>query len=356
MGRNLGRAIASIGDDVLAWSALQQQGRLREATELLREKRERDIAELQARIQEMGIEARAARSGSRGAGGGPPSDFEAELYGFDLQQRRPGDFTRDANPVAFDDEGNAMPEARVADAEAFAGYKSGQRRAYEDAMAGRDPKARDDYARGRQTERITQGAFSTDAGEVERTRRASMAIQGRDRFDVKGDEKIDEFSGFQGQTAQGQARIRESGARAQRSAAGERQSQQLRAADGTVANAQRHLDTEMNAASRALRDNPAAIGWDADRRDEWVQSRPAVREARDALREAQRRRDALAEGEGMEAGFREARGGNALRPSLPAGVTREQAIAQARQAIARGANRDAVIQRLRGYGIDPRGL
>lgn len=355
MGRNLGRAIESIGGDVLAWSQLQQQGRLRQAAEALRDQRERDIAELRASIQRMGIEARGT---SRSGAGGPPSEFEAGIYGLDLQPRQPGDFTRDANPVAFDDEGNKLPEARVPDADAFAGYKSGQRRAFEDLQAGRNPAARDDYARGRQTERLTQGAFSTDASEVERTRRASRAIQGKDRFKVDGDEKIDEFSdaGFRGQTAQGQAKVRESGAKASRAAAGERQSEQLRAADGSVRSAQQQLEAELNAASRALRDNPSAVGWDADRRDEWLQSRPAVQQARKALADAQRRRDAIVEGDGMEEGFRSVRGGPAPRPALPAGVTRDQALQQARQAIARGASRDAVIQRLRGFGIDPGAL
>lgn len=44
------------------------------------------------------------------------------------------------------------------------------------------------------------------------------------------------------------------------------------------------------------------------------------------------------------------------RTSLPAGVTADQAIAEARAAIAAGKPREAVAARLRGWGIDPSGL
>jgi len=215
-----------------------------------------------------------------------------------------------------------------------------------------DAKDLDDFAQGFEAVRATRDPSLTPEQRAKRI----AAAGGKDMRKVEGGEVYDPFEQPTGTTAGGKSKIARDNAQTNRTAAGERQSAQLRAADGTVRNAQQQLEAELNAASRALRDNPSAIGWDADRRDEWLQSRPAVQQARKALADAQRRRDAIVEVDGMEEGFRSVRGGPAPRPALPAGVTRDQALQQARQAIARGASRDAVIQRLRGFGIDPGAL
>lgn len=330
MGRNLGRAIASIGDDVLAWSQLQQQGRLREAAEALRDQRERDIAELRARVQQMGIEARASR-GVAGAGREPLSDEQlaarAGLTAPDFQAGR--EFNRtgpQSETKAFADTSGMeyLAPADRADLEAKGGMRGetqGTIRGRQHSAAARaavvsgsmDEKDLDDFVVGFESVRATQDPSLTPEQRAKRI----AAAKGGDMRKAEGGEVIDPFEQPTGTTPAGKAKIARDNAQTARTAAGERQSQQLRAADGTVRNAQQQLDTEMNAAARALRDNPASIGWDADRRDEWVQSRPAVQEARKALREAQRRRDAVAEGDDIEQGFRNARGGAAPANSAP---------------------------------------
>lgn len=118
----------------------------------------------------------------------------------------------------------------------------------------------------------------------------------------------------------------------------------LRDASQAVEVARRALkDAEGTALELLLRNNPNALAMTAEQRQDWLLRNERVRQAAEALRIAEdNRRRILQQREGPAA--------------LPDGVTREEAVAQARAAIARGADRAAVVKRLESFGIADHGI
>lgn len=354
-GSNVGRALMSAGTDVLTWSIEQQRARREEFIAQMKDSRERDLAELRAAVQQL----RAGGGGARGAGGGEPTDLEASIYAVDRQQRGPGEFQRDANPVAMDDDGNPMPPAMVNDDAAYQQYRRQQQRGYEDLQAARKPGDRDSYARGRIEQDAFEAGFNDVAGgrNTERARQAVRASQGKDRFKVDEGVMIDEAvtEGFVGETRSAEARTQAN----EQLAALRRRTDPNRTRSGGAPTDVRDANTAVETARRALNDatragldallrqNAQAMSMPPDERQAWIARQPRVEAAARDLDSAQANRQRL-----LERGQQGTGSGGAL----PAGVTRETVIQQAREAIRRGADRGRVVERLRGYGMQERDL
>lgn len=225
-GSNLGRALMSVGDDVMRYSGQEQAMRIAQ----MRDARERELAELRAAVQTELAQARAERAdGGRGGiiGGTMSDEHMAALAGQTVPEFTAGrDFHRSGPQseikATVDTPGmEYLDPADRADLEASGGMKGETQR----SMLGRQhadrsregivrsiisPQHLDAFERGRTEATARGGAFSDNPDDQERARRGQRAMKGGDRFDVKGDEKIDEFSagGFQGQTEQGQAKSR----------------------------------------------------------------------------------------------------------------------------------------------------
>lgn len=234
MGKNLGRAIMSVGDDVARFSAAS-----------LRDQRERDIAELRSSVQLMIAEMRGTRAAGAGAGkdggdGGfvPMRNDEEVAILANQGQQDPNQLATAADVQAgrrFLQQGPQTEVKATADTPGMeyldpsdrqqldaAGGMSGETTG---SMAGRaaakrvmpgliggmiDPKARDAFERGVTEATARQGAFSDDPAEQDKARRGQRAMKGDTRFGVDGDEKIDQMDpsgkGFLGQTEQGKAK------------------------------------------------------------------------------------------------------------------------------------------------------
>jgi hypothetical protein len=201
-----------------------------------------------------------------------------------------------------------------------------------------DPSEIDDLTSGFETVRLQQDPSITPEERAKRI--ASLA--GKPMREVRGDTVFDPFEEETGITDRGEAKGKAELTRAQRPAGSGGRTvapSNLRDANTAAETARRALkDAERTALDLLTRNNPQALSWDADRREQWLRSQPRVQAAERALVEA----------EGYRRQFMQQSGAN----SLPAGVTREEALRQARAAIARGASRDAVLQRLRSLGVD----
>lgn len=120
----------------------------------------------------------------------------------------------------------------------------------------------------------------------------------------------------------------------------------LRDASQAVEVARRALkDAESTALEVLLRNNPNALAMTAEQRQDWLMRNDRVRQATEALRIAEDNRRRLLQQREQNA-----------PAALPEGVSREDAIAQARAAIARGADRAAVVKRLESFGVSGHGL
>ena len=354
-GVNTGRALASIGDDVLAYGREQRAADMQMRLAAMRDERERDLAELKSFFSQVRATTGATRAHS---GSGAPAfstrqsaslagmtDAEFEEAAF--VQASGGDqeikATADSPGMEYAD------PADRAQLESTGGMRGDTPRtirgkvnlpAYRAAtVAGSvDPNEIDDLATGFETVRLQQDPTVTPE---ERAKRIA-SLSGKPMREVRGDTVFDPFNEETGTTDRGEAKGKAELVRAQRPAGSGGRSpapNNLRDATQAVEVARRAVkDAEAAARDTLLRANPSALSMSADDREGWVARQPRVEAARQALTNA----------EGYRRQYMQQPGAT----SLPAGITRDEAFRQARAAIARGANRDAVVQRLRQYGID----
>lgn len=228
LGVNTGRALMSIGDDVLATGRDVRSAQLQERLAQMREERERELLELKAQLG--GVRGVGGVGGLGGAGGargglvaGALSDEQlSALSGQTVPEFQEGrEFNRTGRlpqrpAFTVDDEGNPFVDAEgkpmapmTDDFEARPRLERNAGRAREGIVRSTiAPQYLDQFEKGRTEATARDGAFSGDPVRVEQTRLAVRAKDGKDRFKVDGDEKIDESSadGFQGQTEQGKAK------------------------------------------------------------------------------------------------------------------------------------------------------
>lgn len=191
------------------------------------------------------------------------------------------------------------------DKEKYSKYRENQRRGYiMSEVFARKPEAADDAARGYRADWIT--GRMQDTGTDEGIRRGARAEKGGDRFEVKGDEKIDEFSdkGFLGQTDQGQGKIKRDAASANRDNAhaglyGEQSKKvkaeaesggkptTLRDAVALVDSARKGVkDAVGQVISIKFKDNPNILSMSEEEREALVSDHPEVVAAKESRRVA----------------------------------------------------------------------
>lgn len=346
---NFGRAVSETAD-ALDRERQFQQARSDRRTEL--------DARLEAKLEEIMLRygATARRYGGQTARAPEYSDEErAALGDMTLPEfaegrqyqitgklpQRPAFTTDDEGRPFVDAEGKPMApmieeyEARPRLERLAAGYRRS-------VVAGAvDPQHLDDFAAGFEAVRVQRDPSLTPE---ERAKRVA-AMRGARMRDVRGDTTFDVFTGAGEITERGQARSEAERARAVRApAAAGRAPNDLREANTMVETARRTLKDATTAAMDALlRNNPQALGMDAREREAYLANNTRVQRAQEELDRALRYRNELLQ-----------RSPGGVR--LPAGETRDSVIAQARAAIARGARRDAVVQRLESWGVRDHGL
>jgi len=231
---NFGRAVSETAD------ALDRERQFQQARS---DRRAELDMRLDAKLEEIMLRygltgtAGGRRSGSRG-GGVPAQRTEEELAalaGLDVPSFRRAQrvhqtggeqevkTTADDPGMAYateEDRQSIAGRGLIGDSmDTIAGRRDAARYRRGIVHAAMDPADVDDFEKGQALATARDLAFDEDPRKVERARLGQRAMEGKDRFTVAGDEKIDEAEGFRGPTDVGRSRIDENRAQAERARA-----------------------------------------------------------------------------------------------------------------------------------------